>query len=350
MTRFVMGFLMRILALMAMTMFVLPYYTKSAQADEIPAIKIKHKPIKYYVPEKRIRLETKVKSKGDISKVRCYFKGDAQADYVFVPMAPGQEGAYEVILPAPSKNSKGITYLFLVVTGDNSVVRTQEYSVSKSDQDQIPSWQKVESKDDIHVSTELATKPESIEGFTDSIIVDVVESAVRFGYVAEGIYISSKIAGAGGTSGAAAAATSSGVLAASAGVSGAAIAAGVVAGAAVVAGGATVVKKASEDDDCEDISGRWSGRYNGRTCRNRYESGSFYLNLDDDCSFSGRIVGSGNSGDGTLSVSGNNFSFSYRDYSCGTVRVNGNISNNDRTMRGTYSYSRGRGGTFYGER
>jgi hypothetical protein len=52
--------------------------------------KVKHKPIKYFVEGKRIRLDAEVQDKAGIELVRCYFKGKADADYVFVTMNQGE--------------------------------------------------------------------------------------------------------------------------------------------------------------------------------------------------------------------------------------------------------------------
>lgn len=241
----------RFLVLVAMAMFVLPLGPGISLADKAPAIKMKHKPIKYYVPEKRIRLEAKVKSEDKVDIVRCYFKGETHADYVFVPMAPLKEGLYSAILPAPSVDSEVITYLFLVVTDKNDVFRTQEYNIEKRDEDKTPAWQAIESEGNIHVSTELAEAPSMVAGFTDSIVVDVVESAARFGFVTYGIYTASQIGAAGGTTGSAATATGAGVVTATAGMSTAAIV-GIGVGTAAVLGGAAAVGVASSNSGDED--------------------------------------------------------------------------------------------------
>ena len=68
------------------------------------------------------------------------------------------------------------------------------------------------SEGEIKVSTELIDAPKEMAGFSDNISMDVIESASRFGLVAN-LYPSSQSASAGGTSGgtiAAAAAAGSG--------------------------------------------------------------------------------------------------------------------------------------------
>lgn len=243
----------RFLVLVAVAMFIFPLGPGISLADETPEIKIKHEPIEYYVPEKRIRLETKIKYKEKVDLVRCYFKGQTDADYVFISMAPVEEGVYWAILPAPSVDAESITYLFLVVTAKGAVVRTQEYIIAKNDEDDTPAWQDIDSGGNIYVSTELAQAPETVAGFTDSIVVDVVESAARFGFVAEGIYTLSQIEAAGGATGSAAMANGAGVVTASSGMSTAAMV-GIGVGTAALVGGAVAggLALADSSDDDED--------------------------------------------------------------------------------------------------
>jgi len=204
--------------------------------DTKSATKIRHKPLKYFVPGHRITVNAEVTDQTGVTVVRAYFRAPEQADYVFVSMNPAADGTYQGILPAPAKETQNITYLFLAVNGKNQVVKTQTFTVNREDKEKVPAWQQAGSEGNIQVSTELAQAPESISGFTDSIAMDVVESSARFGFVAGGIYTAAQMASAGGTDGAAAAAGSAGTVSASAGLSTAAIA-GIGAGVAAVAGG-----------------------------------------------------------------------------------------------------------------
>ena len=255
MKRFKSNLFAQVLSFIAIAFFVLPVNAGSALAkEEIKATtkatsKIKHKPIKYFVPEKRIKLEAKVTDKEGVSLVRCYFRAAEQADYVFVAMNAASS-LYQGILPAPSKDTEMLEYLFLVVNGKNQVVKTQTFKINKKDKEKAPAWQQVSAEGDIHVSTELAQAPETLQGFTDSIVMDVVESSARFGTVAGGIYLASK---AGGVSGAAATSATAGTVTAGAGLSTAAI---IGIGVAVAAGvGAGAVAAGGGDDDDDDGGG-----------------------------------------------------------------------------------------------
>jgi hypothetical protein len=217
-------------------------------AETTTTIAIKHKPIQYFVPDKRIKIDNEVTDKEAIKLVRCYFRAAGEAGYVFVPMEAGKEGVFESILPAPSNTTQTLEYLFLVVNEKNQVVRSQVFTADKKDDDKAPAWQQVASEGDIHVSTELANVPTAPPGFSDSVALDVVESGARFGLVAEGIYMASEITAVGGATGTAAASTSAGVVTASSGMSTLAIV-GIGAAVAAVAGGAAAASSSKGGDD-----------------------------------------------------------------------------------------------------
>lgn len=225
---------------------------------------IKHEPITYFVAGKRIKIVAEVTDPEGIKLVRCYFKGKEQADFVFVGMTAGNN-TYTAILPAAAQTSSSIDYLFLSVNNKNQVVKTQQFRVNKDDSKPLPPWQDVAMEGQLSVSTELAQAPAALEGFTDSIVMDVVESAFRFGFVAEGIYMATQIAEAGGATGTAATATSAGTatVATGAGLSTGAIV-GVAAGVAV-AGGVGVAAAGGSKSSSSSSGGGSSGAITQQT-------------------------------------------------------------------------------------
>ncbi len=163
-----------------------------------PTVKIAHVPLKYFVTGYRIKIKTQVVDPFGINLVRCYFKAKGEADFVFVDMPLVASNEYESVLPAPSADTIAIDYILLAVNSGQVVVRSQTFTVyrySMKETEVPPEWQEVGKENQILVKTELTHAPEAIPGFTDSISSDIVESAFRFGYVAEGIYIASQIAG-----------------------------------------------------------------------------------------------------------------------------------------------------------
>ncbi|MFZ5906411.1 MAG: hypothetical protein ACOYVJ_03240 [Nitrospirota bacterium] len=231
----------KLLALIAVSVFIIPINATVAFAGT--TTKIKHEPAQYFVPGYRIILSAEVKDKKGINLVRCYFKTPQQADYVFVAME-SVGSRFKAILPAPNITTEAIDYLFLVVNGKNEVVRTSVFTIKGLKIDKVPAWQSIGSEGTITVSSELTEAQTVLPGFTDSITMDFVESAARFGYVA-GLYNTAKMAEAGGASGIAQAASYAGGVALSTGGIGtlgwiglgALVVGGGAAGAAALSGG-----------------------------------------------------------------------------------------------------------------
>ena len=228
----------QLLSFLAAMMFVVTSVPVTLFAQETSATKIKYEPIKYFVAGKRIRIAADVTDPEGIKLVRCYFKGKEQADFVFVTMTPGSS-TYTAILPAAAQTASSIEYLFLAVNNKNQVIKTQQFSVNIDARQPAPPWQDVATEGQLTVSTELAQAPAVLEGFSDSIAMDLVESSARFGFVA-GIYTTTQVAAAGGATRTAAAGTSAGPAATvGAGMSTIAIV-GIAAGAIAVTGGVAV--------------------------------------------------------------------------------------------------------------
>jgi hypothetical protein len=222
-----------------------------AKKKKSSSIEIAHSPIKYFVPGSRIKVGAEVTDPTGIMLARCYFKAEGAADFVFVDMTSHSD-EYDGILPSPSPNTNRIEYLILAVNNKKVVYKTQSFFMKKSDKKK-PAWQNVDSSQQITVKTELPTPPETIAGFSDDIAVDVVESALRFGLVAGGIYAAAGLTAPAG-------ATAGGTVAASGGAAGG-ISAGTIAlgavGAGAVVGGAVALTSGGDDegDEGSDLPG-----------------------------------------------------------------------------------------------
>ncbi len=180
------------LVMFAITMNVSMGYTAA------PAIKMRHDILEYFVAEKRIMVQAEVtQGAAGVKLMRCYFRATEYADYVFVGMTSEKDGVYRGILPAPSKDTKTIQYLFLFVDQGNKAMKTQVFMVNKQDDKDTSEWQQVSSDGDIKVSTESDEAPKSVPGFSDSITTNVVESSARFGAVASGTVATGTAATAG---------------------------------------------------------------------------------------------------------------------------------------------------------
>jgi hypothetical protein len=190
-----------------------------------------HKAIAHFVPEKRIRVETKVKDPKGVNLVRAYFKSDAHADYLFVPLAKLETdpNSYAGCLPAPAASAASIEYLFLVVNGERKVVKTAppNKAAARTDKD-TPSWQMGCGNDQLTLYKELPELPSPTGAYADSVSMDVVESGARYGVVA-GLF--------GGESSAAAVAASGASNAGTVAVAGAGVSTTAIIAALAVTGG-----------------------------------------------------------------------------------------------------------------
>ena len=226
-------------ALWAMFFFVVvPSFNFELGAQTKAKINISHTPVDHFVPGFRIGVKALISDEAGIMLARCYFRSKGEADYVFVDMPLEVGNEYAAVLPAPSETTEEIEYILLAVNNDGVVVRSQTFSAKKAETDEKPSWQELDSGGDITIKTELANAPEALPGFSDSIVSDVVESAFRFGYVVEGIYLITQMVGAapvGAVSGGTIAATTTTTAAAAGGATAA------TAGGAAAAGGSSTL-------------------------------------------------------------------------------------------------------------
>ncbi len=194
----VLGRFLSWLALLAFLVLQVPTAALAASGT-----KVTHDAIQYFVPGQRIRLDATVVDPKGVTLVRAYFKGQGQAEYIFVPMTAQQTkpDSYVATLPALAKSNDLLEYRFLVVNGDNAVVKTDALVVKKKDSDEIPSWQMVKDDGPMKLFTELSDAPSVATSFSDSVSVDVIESGARFGLVAEIYSASSSTAAVGTTAG-----------------------------------------------------------------------------------------------------------------------------------------------------
>ncbi|MBN2895849.1 MAG: hypothetical protein JXK05_08190 [Campylobacterales bacterium] len=207
--------------------------------------------IENFVPENRIILKANIQDEKAPQLTRTYFKSSDVSDYVFVPMKCESSQCHSV-LPATSKDTLSIDYLILVVDANKKVYKTQTFTAQASQENNLPSYQSADKSGTIDVKTELSKAPKAITGFTDSYVVDTIESAARFGVVA-GIYShmqgmgsgtstattsgeSAAVTATGATSGGTVAATAAG-LGTTAWIVGGVVATGAVAGLAAGSGG-----------------------------------------------------------------------------------------------------------------
>lgn len=177
----------RMLRLMTTVLIMLSINTGFAVAQKNTSIVIEHNPPDYFVPEHRMIVQAKVRSDAEISQVRCYFRADKDENYVFVSMGWVDDALYKGILPAMSKESQALEYLFVAVNEHGQAEKTGSFEISKNEEKKVPAWQQVASGGDIQVGTDLSQIPE-MNGLSDSIIVDIVAPSAGFDTVGGGNY------------------------------------------------------------------------------------------------------------------------------------------------------------------
>lgn len=184
-------------AILAVLVLVsVPLFNGGLGAQTPPRTNISHSPVDTFIPGFRMQVKALVSDETGVMLVRCYFRAAGEAEYMFVdmPLVIGNE--YSGTLPAPLESTEALEYILLAVNNDGVVVRTQLFSARRAEGREKPVWQQVDSGGEISINTELSRVPESIPGFDDNIVVNVMESAFRFGYVVEGIYKVSQMVGA----------------------------------------------------------------------------------------------------------------------------------------------------------
>ncbi len=325
-----------------------------------PLTEIMHKPVESAVTGKRITLYTEVSDSSGIDLVRIYFKAQDAADYSFVALKAvekEEKGLFEKfkslnsdfdgqgfsgVLPAPAKGIKSFDYLILTKNKANMVVKSQTYKVTVGDNDQ----EEVATAEPVQVYTELNQAPSQITGFSDSMVIDTVESAGKLGVVA-GLYSGLSSSGTGSTFGGTVAA-SSGEFTTTATVVSVASAVAVIVGGVAAASGGSNGDSGGVSVSASQILGTWNFQYYGSFGGNG-GTATFYAN--------GTVTGQQTSGGsvnitpayphspgqsgGTWSISGNTVTVLYDT----GVTGQGTISSDSTAM--TLNYINDSNHTYY---
>ncbi len=241
----------------------------------ITDVKIKHKAPGSYVPGFRIKLKAQIEDSKGIKVARCYFKTKNEKNFSFVDMKRVNGNEYQAILPAPWINSHEVDYVFLVVTNDKKVVRSQLFKMKEKEiqglkewkgygdvkmvrldriqeavedyeafrnlilakySDELPDYQLATRYGKIAVKTEIDPENVKLDGTYDNVMIQEVPMSMKYGLLVNGLYSPDTVAAAGGAAAASKAtgAVAAGTVTASAG----GISAGWIALGALVAGGA----------------------------------------------------------------------------------------------------------------
>ena len=228
----------------------IPEHERNPTISSKSTTTMKHTKPDFFVADQRIQLQAEVENPAGINLVRCYFKAAGEANMVFVPMIMDDKNEYACILPAPSKVTTQIEYLFLSVNSDKKIIRSQIFTITQNANKGIPAWQEISKQGEIKVSMEIGKATTELAGFSDDVTIDVVESCARFGVVAMMYHhiSSATISSATASTGATSAGT---ITAGTAGYSTATIV-GIGLGAAAAVGGTAVATNEAGGGDSDN--------------------------------------------------------------------------------------------------
>ena len=259
-------------------LLVFPAGTLSAATS---AANIKHTPPgKIYIPGFRINVEAQVNDQEGILTTRCYFKTKNDKNFAFVQMTNNGKENYQAILPAPFVGSDAVEYLFMSVSKEKKVTRTEVFVLEEGktkegikwkdindikevrlDQIQdtaekfallydnakgsyindLPSYQTASKSGSLQIGTEIPKKMVPLNGFYDTVTIAEVPAMAKYGLAAEGLYSSEAVSAGGGASasGATSAATATSLSTGTLVVGGIAALAVVAGGVALSGGGSS---------------------------------------------------------------------------------------------------------------
>ncbi|MHB8810918.1 MAG: hypothetical protein ACYC9M_13035 [Desulfobulbaceae bacterium] len=173
---------------LAVLVFVLFLPAVQALGLEMPLTLIEKAGESFFSPGQAIPVQAMVSDPLGVFAVRCYFRYQRDADFVFIDMARQENGLYQGILPEPAKSMHEVEYLYLVVNARRQVVRTPVYTVNDREVKPLP-LTAPGGNERSAVQTDLAVPPgpASLLFGRDHVKVTTAAAAERFGMVA-GLY------------------------------------------------------------------------------------------------------------------------------------------------------------------
>lgn len=99
----------------------------TADAEFLPKTIIQHEQEAYFIPGSRLQLVASLNDTKEIIEARCYFKTDADKNYLYSPMYLRSGDIYQCTIPALKTGSKILQYFFLIVNGQNQSVRSTPF-------------------------------------------------------------------------------------------------------------------------------------------------------------------------------------------------------------------------------
>lgn len=201
-------------------MLVVPLPGASTAAEDA-GTKITHTPLDTYLPGYRIQVTADIEDRSGIKEARCYFKAKDGTDFLFVAMERADKKTFQGVIPAPWLDSKAVDYFFLVLNGDNKVVRSQVFEAMEEEtaerdewketvkqesdktkeqiekmkdqledrleekfRDRVKKAQRTDKVQHLSVKTDAVQAPQSVPGFHDRMVIGPAGAGEQYGMVA----------------------------------------------------------------------------------------------------------------------------------------------------------------------
>jgi hypothetical protein len=114
-------------------LFLSDCYMPDAYGAGVPETQIFHKQLFAFILGDPLPLNVAVTDPDGVAEVRCYFRFDRSAPFVYSIMASAGEHKFTTKLPAATSTVKDVEYLFLVVNGRKQAILSSTFAVNKMD-------------------------------------------------------------------------------------------------------------------------------------------------------------------------------------------------------------------------
>lgn len=114
-------------------LFLSDCYMPEAYGAGVPETQIFHEQLFAFFLGDSLPLNVAVTDPAGVAEVRCYFRFDHSAPFVYSVMANAGDHVFTTKLPAATSTVKDVEYLFLVVNGRKQAILSSTFTVNKMD-------------------------------------------------------------------------------------------------------------------------------------------------------------------------------------------------------------------------
>jgi len=153
---------------------------------------IEHYPVKYFVPEYRIRFVANMKDYYyNFESAQLYFRATSSnnSEFYTVDMECDPDNRCQAIIPAPMKTTKKIEYYIEARDRNGDLYKTQNFTIP---QIELPNWQ-VDETESLELKSSLrVTKNVPINGFSENVNIKYIQGKVDNSHKVESRFVPSK--------------------------------------------------------------------------------------------------------------------------------------------------------------